>query len=267
MDGRGLASGEGIKRIGGENSCAKVSAAKISKRDHARAIIKALQKRNEEVAPAIAIEIDSVGGLQEGVAAEDGNRRAETAVRLAVKDHNVVCHPAGVGKDRSNVLNVVTVVISSGDAGDTREGRGKNILLLHEGAVSIILEDHNLVKVCRDNKARKLAARKSDQAQRISASKADAGEGGKIGLVESKGPVAVAEEHGNSRAIGASQGGYVDVPVTVEIGGNHTIHHNTSDDEGQRAAISKRAISMVQKNRKSVADGLGREQIGLAVMI
>ena len=65
MDGCGLASGEGIKRIGGENSCAKVSAAKIGKRDHASAIIKSLQKRNEQVAPAIAIEIDSIGGLNE----------------------------------------------------------------------------------------------------------------------------------------------------------------------------------------------------------
>src|SRR6478609_155693 len=245
MDGRGLASGEGIKTIGGENSCAEVSTAKIGKRDHTGAIIKSLQKRNEQVAPAIAIEIHSVSGLQGRRTAEEGDRRAESAIRFAIKDHNVVCRPSGVGKDGSNVLNVITVVISSGDAGDTREGRGKNILLLHEGAVSIILEDYNLVKLCRDNKAGKLAARKSDQAQRISATKADAAERGEIGPVEGKGPIAVAEEHGDSRAIGAGQSGYVDVPIAVEVGSSHAVHDNTCDDEGQRVTIGKRAISMV----------------------
>jgi hypothetical protein len=64
MDGCGLASGEGIKRIGGENSCAKVSAAKIGKRDHTSAINQVPAKK-EQVAPAIAIEIDSIGGLNE----------------------------------------------------------------------------------------------------------------------------------------------------------------------------------------------------------
>jgi len=267
MDGRGLASGEGIKRIGEENSCAEVSAAKIGKRDHAGAIIKSLQKRHEQVASAVAIEIDRVGGLQGGVAGEEGDRRAESAIRFAVKDHNVVCHPSGVGKDGGNVLNVVAVVVAGREAGDPREGRSKNILLLREGALSIILEDHNLVKFCRDNKAGKLAAGKSDQAQRISATKADAGDRGKIGMVESKGPVAVAEEHGDGRAVGAGQGGYVDVPIAVKIGSNDAVHNNACDDEGERAATGKRAISMVQKNRKSVADGLGSEQVSLAVMI
>ena len=61
--------------------------------------------------------------------------------------------------------------------------------------------------------------------------------------------------------------GCVDVPVAVEIGRNYAVHVNTCGNEGQRAAIGERAISMVQKNRISVADGLGGEQVKLAVMI
>ena len=138
--------------------------------------------------------------------AEDGDRRAKSPIRLAIKDHNGPCSLRNIAFDGGNVLNMVTVVVSRGDAVDNREGSGKNILLLHEGSVFIIPEDRDLVKLCRDNKAGKLATRKGDQAQRISAAKADAGERGKIGPVEGEGPVAIAEEHSDRRAVGAGQG-------------------------------------------------------------